>query len=47
MQVLKCLELEPQLLKLFTCQEDEASVHIVPLWGLNMQSTSNHVRHRD
>lgn len=38
MQILKCLELEARLLKLFTCNEDEANVHIVPLWSLNIQS---------
>jgi DNA cross-link repair 1A protein len=37
MQILKCLDLEARLLKLFTCNEDEANVHIVPLWSLNVQ----------
>jgi hypothetical protein len=40
MQILKCLDLEARLLKLFTCNEDEANVHIVPLWSLNVQSKS-------
>lgn len=41
MQILKCLDLEARLLQLFTCTADEANVHIVPLWSLNVQSKSH------
>ncbi len=40
---MKCLELEARLLQLFTCNQDEANVHIVPLWSLNIQSKCCHM----